>query len=282
MTQPSGKNATPADPAAADARAAVATPMLRENELGTVAVVGAGRLGRALVRGLQAAGVDVSGPHGRGYTGARDDRHDDVVVLCVPDGEIASAAARIVHGPVVGHCSGAGSLAVLAPHRAFSMHPVMTFTPDAPPWVFDGVGAAIDADDPADERIATTLAVRLGMRPFSVADRDRTAYHAATAMAANFLVTLESAAGTLMRSAGADPALLLPLARAALENWGRLGDAALTGPVARGDERTVRAHRNAIEERAPEMLPLFDALVGATRRLATSVVDTSLHTRTLT
>ncbi|SDO18151.1 Predicted oxidoreductase, contains short-chain dehydrogenase (SDR) and DUF2520 domains [Nakamurella panacisegetis] len=282
MTEPSGTKATPAELAAATGPGGPAEPANRAAELGRVSVVGSGRLGTALVSALAAARVDVSGPHGRGYPGPSPSRPDDLIVLCVPDAAIAAAALLIPPGPLVGHCSGASGLAVLAPHRAFSMHPVMTFTPDSPPNVFQGVGAAVDGTDADALHLASGLAIRLGMRPFIVAPADRAAYHAATAMAANFLVTLESAAGALMRSAGADPALLLPLARAALENWGRIGDAALTGPVARGDERTVQAHREAIAQRVPEYLPLFDSLADATRRLAAGVVDSSSDTRTYT
>jgi predicted short-subunit dehydrogenase-like oxidoreductase (DUF2520 family) len=43
---------------------------------------------------------------------------------------------------------------------------------------------------------------------------------------------------------------------------------ALTGPVARGDEQTVERQRTALAERAEDLLPLFDALVDATRALA--------------
>ena len=57
--------------------------------------------------------------------------------------------------------------------------------------------------------------------------------------------------------------------RAAVENWARLGaGGALTGPIARGDEATVARQRAAVAERAPDLLPLFDALADATRALA--------------
>ena len=57
--------------------------------------------------------------------------------------------------------------------------------------------------------------------------------------------------------------------RASVENWGRSGaERALTGPVARGDEATIERQRAAIEARAGDLLPLFDALVDATRALA--------------
>ena len=65
--------------------------------------------------------------------------------------------------------------------------------------------------------------------------------------------------------------MLVPLARAALENWAQQGaERALTGPVARGDEATIARQRSAIEERAPDLLDVFDALVAASRRVVVS------------
>ena len=100
-------------------------------------------------------------------------------------------------------------------------------------------------------------------------DRDRAAYHAAASIASNFLVTVEAAAERLAATAGVERELLVPLVRATVENWARLGpQRALTGPVARGDEATVARQRAAVAERTPELLTLFDALVDATRALA--------------
>jgi predicted short-subunit dehydrogenase-like oxidoreductase (DUF2520 family) len=107
------------------------------------------------------------------------------------------------------------------------------------------------------------------MTPVEVADEDRAAYHAAASIAANFLVTLEGAAERLAATAGVPRALLVPLAEAALRNWAADGaERALTGPVARGDEATVARQRAAVEERAPDLLEAFDALVAASRVLA--------------
>ena len=109
------------------------------------------------------------------------------------------------------------------------------------------------------------------MRPVAVAEDARAAYHAAASIASNFLITLEAAAERLAASAGVDRALLVPLVRATVENWARVGSRrALTGPVARGDEVTVNAQRLAVRENAEDLLGLFDALVEATRALATS------------
>ncbi len=240
---------------------AVADPV---GALTTCAIVGAGRLGTALAAALRATGLEVEGPLGRG---ARPG-DVDAVLLCVPDAEIAAAAAALTPGAPVGHCSGATGLDVLAGHEAFALHPLMT-VPGARAPVFAGAGAAVAGSTPRALAIAHALAERLGLRATAVADADRAAYHAAASIASNFLVTLEGAAERLAAGAGVERALLVPLVRAAVENWARLGAAdALTGPIARGDEATVARQRAAVAERAPDLLPLFDALADATRALA--------------
>jgi predicted short-subunit dehydrogenase-like oxidoreductase (DUF2520 family) len=107
------------------------------------------------------------------------------------------------------------------------------------------------------------------MAATEIADEDRAAYHAAASVASNFLVVIEDAAERLAATAGADRDLLVPLVRAAVDNWAAVGaERALTGPIARGDEATVAAQRAAVADRTPDLLPLFDALADATRALA--------------
>jgi predicted short-subunit dehydrogenase-like oxidoreductase (DUF2520 family) len=227
------------------------------------AIVGAGRLGTALAAALREAGAPVDGPLGRGADAAGA----EAVLLCVPDAEIAAAAAAIAPGPLVGHCSGALDLEVLGGREGFSLHPLMTVTREGAP--FAGAGAAIDGSSDRAVATATALAEAVGLRPIRIAPEDRAAYHAAASIASNFLVTLEAAAERLGASAGVDREALVPLVRAAVENWAALGpERALTGPVARGDDATVARQRAAVSERAPELLPLFDALAEATRDLA--------------
>ncbi|QAY62763.1 DUF2520 domain-containing protein [Xylanimonas allomyrinae] len=234
----------------------------RARALARVSVVGDGRMGRALAEALRGAGVAVTGPLGRGAdaAGAR------VVLLAVPDAAIADAASCVAVGAFVGHLSGATTLAPLTGHRAFSLHPLTTVT--AAGARFDGVPAAVAGSDDDALGVALDLAAVLGLRPFEVADADRVAYHAAAAVASNFLVTLEGLAERLAATAGVGRQALVPLVRASVENWARLGARdALTGPVARGDDDVVAAHRAAVAERAPDALELFDALVAATRDL---------------
>jgi len=111
------------------------------------------------------------------------------------------------------------------------------------------------------------------MEPFEIDDSARAAYHAAASIASNFVVTLEWMAERVAAAAGIEPSdarrMLAPLVRQTVENWADLGpQAALTGPVARGDEVTVARQRKAISEAAPDLLPLFDALVDQTRAVA--------------
>ncbi len=222
------------------------------------AVVGAGRLGRALT----AAWPELAGPFGRGFDG----EGFDAVLLAVPDREIGNAAAAIAPGPLVGHCSGATGLDVLSPHERFGVHPLMTFAQRADPAsAFGGAAAAVAGSTERALDVAIGIAHRLGMRPFELADDDRAAYHAAASMASNFLVTIEDAAEVLLATTGNGRDILLPLIRTSVANWAVSGRSALTGPVARGDDETVARQRAAIADRMPALLELFDALVARTR-----------------
>lgn len=226
--------------------------------IGRCAVVGAGRMGRALVAALPW----LEGPFGRQFDGTEF----DVVLLAVPDGEIGPVALTIRRGRLVGHCAGSLGLHVLGDHEAFAVHPLMTVTHQQA--TFAGAGAAIAGTTTRALMVARHFAEELGMQAFQIADADRVAYHAAASIASNFLVTLEDAAESMMRTAGADRSILVPLVRAALDNWAAVGaPAALTGPIVRGDEATVERQRAAIAERMPELLELFDAMCERTRAI---------------
>lgn len=225
------------------------------------AVVGPGRMGSAISSSLRNAGWQVEGPYGRDQVPATD-----VVLLCVPDDQIAAAAAAIAPRPglLVGHVSGATTLAPLAPHEAFSIHPLMTVSgPDAD---FDAVPAAVAADSPAAHAVASDIAAALRLSAFTVDDEHRAAYHAGASVASNYLLALLDAAE---RISGLSPEQLAPLVRATVDGWSAKGACeALTGPVARGDEQTVSRQRGAVAAATPELLAAFDALTDLTRALA--------------
>ena len=231
------------------------------------AIVGAGRLGHALAAALRDAGLTVDGPLGRGA----DPPTRTWSCCSVPDGEIADAAAALtpVDEQLVGHCSGATTLDALGHHEAFSLHPLMTVpdgatrrsrAPDArSPEAHPGRCAPRDARSRArstcaPSRSPTTTAPPTTPPPRSPPTSSSRSEHQAERLAA---------------TAGVPRELLVPLARAALENWAANGaEHALTGPVARGDEATIARQREAIEERAPDLLDTFDALVAASRVVA--------------
>ena len=236
----------------------------------SLGLVGRGRLGHAMARALTAAGCEVDGPAGRGQA-----PRGEAILLCVPDREIEAAAAAVAGtAALVGHTSGAVGLAALAPARAvaFALHPLMT-VPEADGVQFRGAGAAIGGTTPAAVQAAASIARRLGMSPFELADADRPAYHAAASIASNFLVSLEWTAEELLVQAGVGAerarGLLAPLVRATVESWAQLGAReALTGPIARGDDATVAVQREAVARLAPQSLAVFDALAEQTRALA--------------
>ena len=223
--------------------------------ISSVHVVGTGRAGGAIAARLRERGLSV--------TAGRDAMADaDLVLLAVPDEAIADVAGRISIGPWVAHVSGATSLTALDPHeRRFSVHPLQTLTADRGPEQLDGAWAAVTAETDEAAAAANWLAETLGLRPFPLADADKPLYHAGAAMASNFLVTLYRAAARLLEETDAPPEALVPLMTRTIENG-----FALTGPIARGDWSTVEAHLGALEDRAPDLVPLYRALAEATRR----------------
>jgi predicted short-subunit dehydrogenase-like oxidoreductase (DUF2520 family) len=224
-------------------------------------VVGAGRLGTVLAAALSDA------PALR--RGEPIPPTAEVVLLTVPDGKIAEVARTIGDGPLLGHCSGATGLEVFDGREAFSLHPLMSVPTGSEPSVLRGAGAAVDGSSERALGVAKTLAASLGMLATRVKPEDRVAYHAAGAMAANFLVALEACAERLAATTGITRAQLAPLVLATAEQWARLGpEAALTGAIARGDEGTVERHRAAIAERTPELLPVWTELAAVTRAVA--------------
>jgi predicted short-subunit dehydrogenase-like oxidoreductase (DUF2520 family) len=216
----------------------------------TVNVIGRGRVGAAIAARLEERGVELR------------DEGAELTLLCVPD----TAIRGVVRGLTpdegwLAHVSGATPLAALDPHeRRFGLHPLQTFTTSRGPEQLDGAFAAVTGEtDEARER-GFELAQLLGLRPFELADQARPLYHAGAAIASNYLVTLHRVASELFRAAGAPPEALEPLMRRTIENGFEL-----TGPIERGDWKTVEAHREAIRATRPELEPLYDVLAEATR-----------------
>lgn len=258
-----------------------------------VGVIGAGRVGAVLARALRDAGHDVVAAAGEsdasrsriaallpGVRVAKPTevaRAADLLLLTVPDDMLAnvvrvlSDSGVIREGQVVVHTSGRHGLAVLEPARAAgartaAVHPAMTFTgTDVDLPRLAGCVFGVTADD-ADHALVEGLVADLGGRAMWVPEERRTLYHAGLAHGANHLVTLVTEALEILSAAGADDpaATLRPLLTAALDNALEHGDAALTGPIVRGDVGTVRAHVADLVANAPQTLASYVAMARAT------------------
>jgi predicted short-subunit dehydrogenase-like oxidoreductase (DUF2520 family) len=211
----------------------------------TVQVIGSGRVGSAVGARLRQRAI------------ALDSADPDVVLLCVPDTAIADTATGLTLGDGwIGHVSGATPITALVPHeRRFSLHPLQTFDRSGDPAQFDGAWGAISGETDAALSVALELAELLGLRPFELAESDRTLYHAGAVFASNYLVTLQRAAVRL----GVPAEGLVPLMTRTIENGFEL-----TGPIARGDWATVVAHKAAIHASHPELDEVYAALADAT------------------
>ena len=262
-----------------------------------IGVVGAGRVGAVLAARLRERGhqiVAVAGESAASRTrvetllpGVRIAkpsavaRSCDVLLLTVPDDMLANvvsmlaASGALRPGQVVVHTSGKHGLEVLAPAtrrgaHALALHPAMTFTGtdvdlDRLPGCTYGVTA-----EPGTRELAATLVENLGGRLSWVAEEHRALYHAGLAHGSNHLVTLVSQAMELLQASGVDDpaATLRPLLQAALDNALDYGDAALTGPIVRGDVETVRAHLADIAVVAPGTVESYVAMARATANRA--------------
>lgn len=228
-------------------------------------IVGPGRAGRSLATALGRVGWEVVGFVGRDDDPADAGSGTDLVVIATPDAAIAAVSAAIKPRaePVIAHLSGSLGLEVLAGHpRIAAVHPLVAL-PDS-----DRGAARLAAGTwfaVAGEAIAQRVVDDLGGRWFTVADRDRAAYHAAAVVASNHLVALMGQVERIAAGVGVPPQAYVELARTTLDNIAVLGAAAaLTGPVARGDWDTVARHLAALD---PSEQDGYRALAAAACRL---------------
>ena len=213
-------------------------------------------------------------------------RRAELLLLAVPDAELPAlvtglaATESVRANTIVVHTSGANGIGVLAPLVeqgciALAIHPAMTFTgSDEDVDRLRGTCFGITAADEIGYAIAQSLVLEIGGEPFRVREDARTLYHAALAHASNHVVTLLLDALEALRTAlqgqellGQEPIgdipggiaerIIGPLTRASLENALQRGQAALTGPVARGDAPAVAAHLQALYEVDPDLAQAY-------------------------
>jgi predicted short-subunit dehydrogenase-like oxidoreductase (DUF2520 family) len=268
----------------------------------TVGTIGAGRVGAVLAATLARAGhrpVAVSAvsraslrraetliPQAQVMSPDEVAAAVDLLLLAVPDDVLPdlvaglAATAAVRPGTLVAHTSGAHGFGVLHPlvgagALPMALHPVMTFT-GSDVDIERLAGACFGVTAPAELRLAAeALVIEMGAEPVWIDEHLRPLYHAALATGANHLVTLVNQAADLLRQAGVEQAarVLAPLLGAALDNSLRHGDAAMTGPVARGDAGTVRAHLDVLDAPAVRSAYVAMSRLAAVRALAAGVLS---------
>lgn len=206
----------------------------------------------------------------------------DTVWIATSDAAIASVALQLARnwekwdGITVLHSSGATSGAVLDPlvalgAHALALHPNGAFTGTEP--IPSGLLWTASTADPAALQTAHNLLARLSPAIVTVLDENRSLYHAAASVASNYAVTLFAAAQRLYERAGipgteAAATVARFLGESAMRARELGPEAALTGPIVRGDEEVARSQAQAVRAAAPELAALFDELAAATRALA--------------
>lgn len=273
-------------------------------------IVGAGAVGSTLARALQASGYHVEAVLSR--TGDDAEGLADrvgasvassswealpaavrLVWICVPDDAISSVA-EVLSGldhpwgeTIAAHTSGANTAAALAPlarqgAATMSFHPLQTFTTGTSPDAFEDIVVGLEGDERA-LAAGETLARALGARPVRLSPEEKVRYHCAAALASNGLVALmavveEVFGGTLETLEGASSPIdfVGPLVEQTCANLGEGSpEGALTGPVQRGDEDTLRAHLDALRAETPHLVSLYAALSTEMVRIAVRSGDLS-------
>ncbi|BBZ50712.1 DUF2520 domain-containing protein [Mycobacterium heidelbergense] len=226
----------------------------------------------------------------------------ELLLLAVPDSELPglvsglAATSAVRPGTIVAHTSGASGVGILAPLTRdgctpLAIHPAMTFTgSDEDIARLPDTCFGITAADDVGYAIGQSLVLEMGGEPFCVHEDARVLYHAALAHAGNHIVTVLADALEALRAAlrgsellgqqtvddqpgGLAERIVGPLARAALENTLRRGQAALTGPVARGDAAAVAGHLAALAEVDPQLAQAYRVNALRTARRAHAPAD---------
>jgi predicted short-subunit dehydrogenase-like oxidoreductase (DUF2520 family) len=263
-------------------------------------IIGAGVVGRALGKGLREAGVPVAAVVSRSASRARSAVRfigegepttdlaraaaGNLVMLATIDrvlgekAERVAASAKFAPGTVAFHCSGAFAGDAIGALRAAgaavgSLHPMQTFaSPEEGMLLLPGSSFAVEGD----RRVLPVLdavARAVGGKPVRVAARDKALYHAAAAITSNSAVAIAHLGTTMLAAVPSfkkDPfSPLRSLLRGTLRNLERLGpEAALTGPIVRGDVHTVAAHIAALRSGAPQLLSAYRVAANVTLEAA--------------
>ena len=266
-----------------------------------ISIVGCGKLGRSLGRlWTQSAVARIGDVLNRSAASAEDAvlfmgagraasslatlEKNDIYLIGTGDTDITTSCAQLAASglidetTVVFHCSGALNSGYLQAARecgaaVASIHPVKSFAlPELVINEFAGTFCGVEGDARA-LAVLLPLFEAIGAVMVPIDGERKVLYHSAAVMASNYLVTLLDTACALYAEVGIGPAtaraMLAPLTRGTLENALQAGpEAALTGPIARGDMETVARQQAALDASHPEIGDLYRRFAHLTAELA--------------
>ncbi|MCP4747696.1 MAG: DUF2520 domain-containing protein [Desulfobacteraceae bacterium] len=241
--------------------------------------IGAGRVATAFGRYLHAKGISISG-----YFDRHDDklRHAcqatrsrvfqnasqvtencDILFITTRDDQIEDVCKALCHEKavkphhLVGHMSGAHTSHILSSAEkygaaVFSLHPLQAFANEDK--ALTDLGATYFSLEGENQRIDVLedILKKLENPYFRIASQHKSLYHLAACIVSNYLITLLDSGAAALEKSGIDPKqglqAMLPLIHGSVANMVELGGAiALTGPIARGDAKTIEQHIEALE-----------------------------------
>ncbi|MGV8145971.1 MAG: Rossmann-like and DUF2520 domain-containing protein [Alkaliphilus sp.] len=264
-----------------------------------IGFIGAGKVGTSFGKYLVNNGFFVEGYYSKSYLSAEKasnttnskayrsiyeiTKRSDLIFITTNDDSIKSVCEEIANndgfkkGSMVGHMSGAHSSVILESARkqncnTFSLHPLQAFASvDKAIIDLQNTVFSLEGDDRTEE--ITKMLEFCGNNYFIVDSKDKTLYHIAACIVSNYTVTLMDVGLEVFENIGIDKEegfrALLPLINGSLENINKYGTAsALTGPIARGDIKTITKHIEEIKARIPDMLENYCMLGEKTTELA--------------
>ncbi len=258
----------------------------------TFAIVGAGKVGTAVGIALKEAGLRVQALYDIDHRALREAadlfgveasrspadaaKSADAIIITTPDDMVEKVCEEValskfdIAGKIFIHMSGALTLEALLPAarkgaKTLCIHPIQTFADKkTAARMLKGSVFGITASDESSTNWARNFVEKIGGKSLQIRNEDRVLYHIAAVIASNFLVMIEHAAVSVFEKIGVkrDDALeaLIPLVRQTVDNIQRFGVVrALTGPLARGDVGTIKAHLDSLENE-PELKTLYRAV----------------------
>ena len=265
-----------------------------------IGIIGTGRLGKNLLYYLIEKKVEISGIFNlnletsdktREITGAKVFTNQDeliksseIIFITTPDDIIEKTAFAIsksnteISNKIFFHSSGSLPSTILSSLKnkggfTASLHPLQSFAGlSASKNPFKGIIMGIEGDNEAVD-IGKNLAILLGSIPYTLKTEGKTLYHAAAVIASNYLVTLTDISLSFLEAAGIEKEnglqIITPLIKGTLDNIVSKGTGkALTGPVARGDNKTIESHRKSILHSIPKMDNFYKIMCEHTVKLA--------------